>query len=281
MSDNFDLRKYLVESKATINSKLIAEALDLGDVAFGELPDMVDLQGADEEEDTPAESKLLSTLLTWVIGDDNQAASTAELGSRLMQHKSDLFKLKRKFPEVFAVPAGYAFRGTRIDSSPGNIYNLLKQSKQIYIYSKGISSSIVVPYNYKPKSPVQSWSTELETAADFNQIANDYEWTQTCVLVAKIDDSFLMNPKAMDIIAREDRDLDEGETLHFGQDINTYLDINSANPNPLFAILYEVLEDKPTGTYSDKESDFVETVHEHPNFNSRCTVISSFDQLPW
>jgi len=283
--DNFDLKKYLVENKATIASRLITEDLDLGNVAFGENPAFIKLQGADaEEKNTEEEAWLQATLHDWfTLGDyfgDDPNGRTERLAKLLMQYKGDLFKLKSQYPNVFMQPTNhyekYVYRGTSVAPDEQTIYRIIKASPQVYVGFQSDAPVVVVPFLYKPRSPVQSWAIDSAVAYRYAELYNpDIQ----AILIAKTDnDSFWMNPASATIFSG----FEEEETLHFGQELKTYVQFEEfeGDGELLTSMLYDILNDDPLGTSADEGID-VDMVFEHPDFYSKFKDFEDYDQLPW
>tara|TARA_R110000823_G_scaffold249800_4_gene373050 strand:- start:849 stop:1685 length:837 start_codon:yes stop_codon:yes gene_type:complete len=278
MVDNFDLKKYLVENKATMASRFIIEDLDLGNVAFGENPAFVKLQGADvEEKNTEQESWLQATLQDWfTLGDysgDDANARTERLAKLLMQYKGDLFKLKSKYPNVFMQPnqQKYVYRGTSVAPDEESVYRIIKESPEVYVAESG---EVLVPFLYKPKSLVQSWAIDSQVALQYAEMYNE---DIQAMLIAKTDDSFWMNPASATIFSG----FEEEETLHFGQELKTYVEFGEYGMSEsLMSILYDILNNDPLGTSADEGID-VDMVFEHPDFNAKFKEFDGYSQLPW
>lgn len=265
-----------------IRLKKLLEDIPMGDVAFGESPHLAKFQGKPEEDNTEAENALYKLLKQWFEGNTWEVGRQGEysgyMSDKFLDIKSDLFKLKTKFPKVFDPgDTKYAFRGSsKTDNSQDAVYNLINNSKTIYIVEKHDfrfpEPIIAIPYSYKPMSAVQSWSSVQSVAIGFASPGS-----RTLSLVTKVDDSFIMSPFASNEISG----LRESEILHFGKDIDTFLLISSYNADNVFNILYEVLEGLPSGALNDSDEDMVDAVLKHENFNTRCKLVSNYDSLPW
>lgn len=265
-----------------IRLKKLLEDIPMGDVAFGENPYVAKFQNKSEEDNTEAETALYVLLRRWFEGNTWEVGRQGEysgyMSDKFLNIKSDLFKLKTEFPKVFDPgDIKYVYRGSaKTDNSQNAIYNLLNDSKTIYIVEKhdlqDSNPIIAIPYSYKPKSAVQSWSSVHSVATGFASTG-----LRTLSFVTKVDDSFIMNPLASNEIS----DLREYEVLHFGKDIDTFLLITSYNPDNTFTILYEILEGLHSGALEDSDEDMVDAVLKHKNFNTRCKLVSNYDNLPW
>lgn len=263
-----------------IRLKKLLEDIPMGDVAFGESPRMAKYQNASEENNTQAEAELYNLLKRWFEGNPGAIGAQGEYSGRLSQEfekiKTDLFKLKKKFPKVFDTPDTYGFRGTSISDSYEYVYELIKNSPDVFVVANHgkhfLGPVIAIPYEYKPKSPVQSWSsieTVAETFADGGR--------RKLILITKVDDSFIMNPRA----SNELSDLRESEMLHFGKDIKTYLVISSYNVDNIFQILYEILEGYKPNALQDSDVDLYDLAVKHKDYKTKFTPIDSYDNLPW
>ena len=177
---------------------------------------------------------------------------------------------------MFDTPDTYGFRGTSISDSYEYVYELIKNSPDVFVVANHgkhfLGPVIAIPYEYKPKSPVQSWSsieTVAETFADGG--------LRKLILITKVDDSFIMNPRA----SNELSDLRESEMLHFGKDIKTYLVISSYNVDNIFQILYEILEGYKPNALQDSDVDLYDLAVKHKDYKTKFTPIDSYDNLPW
>jgi hypothetical protein len=264
-----------------IRLKKLLEDIPMGNVAFGDRDDLAKFQNAPTEDNTFAEDGLKKLLIKWFGGTPgavgSQGSWSGMIGNELYNLKSDLLKLKKQFPKVFDPGATkFAFRGTNIPNMHTDVYNYIKAAEQIYIVENHdqLSSEpvIVIPYSYKPKSPVQSWSAKETIAKTFSDTG-----LRNLILISKVDNTFLMNPEASNLLSG----LRESEMLHFGKDINAFLVIGSVNADNTFVILYEILEGLPARALEDSDEYMVKACFEHENFKNICKVIPSYDALPW
>ena len=264
-----------------IRLKKLLEDIPMGSVAFGDRANLAKLQNAPTEDNTDAEDELKKLLIYWFSGTPGAVGTQGEwsghLSTKLIDIKSDLFKLKKQFPKVFDTSnTKFAFRGTNIPNTHEDVYTYLKEAKQIYIVSNhGKLTSepvIVIPYTYKPKSPVQSWSSVETVAETFSNTG-----LRKLVVISKVDDSFIMNPAASNLLSG----LRESEMLHFGKDITTYLVISSVNADNAYVILYEVIAGYKPRALQDSDENMMLAVAKHENFKKMCTVVSDYDSLPW
>jgi hypothetical protein len=264
-----------------IRLKKLLEDIPMGSVAFGDRDDLAKFQNAPAEDNTVAEDGLKKLLIKWFGGSPGPVGSQGSwsklIGTELDNLKLDLFKLKKEFPKVFDPgTTKFAFRGTSVPNMYTDVYNYLKAAKNIYIAESHdqLSSDpvIVIPYTYKPKSPVQSWSAKETIAKTFSE-----HGLRNLILVSKVDNSFIMNPEASNLLSG----LRESEMLHFGKDITTYLVISSVNADNAFVILYEILEGLPPNALQDSDEDMIKACYTHKNFKKMCKVIPNYDSLPW
>ena len=187
-----------------IRLKKLLEDIPMGNVAFGENPKVASFQHAETETNTEAEQELYNLLQKWFGGASNgtQGNWTARMSNELTDIKSDLFKLKKQFPNVFDVPDNIkiAYRGSNIDNETRNVYDYLTNNSTVYIVNRHDrhygGPVLVVPYVYAPSSNVQSW-TSVETMAETFAPTGIFK----LVLVTKVDDSFLTNPAASNVIS--------------------------------------------------------------------------------
>jgi hypothetical protein len=264
-----------------IRLKKLLEDIPMGTVAFGEDPEMAKYQNAPEEDNTAAETGLRKLLIKWYGGTPGATGTQGQwsgmISNELYDIKSDLLKLKKQFPKVFGTgDSKFAFRGSNTPNDYPDVYNLLKDASQIYIIEKHgkIHSEpvIAIPYTYKPKSLVQSWSATETVAETF---AN---WgPRKIIMMTNVDDTFIMNPEVSNLlsVARE------SEMLHFGNDINCFLVISSNEADNIFAVLYEIVAGYKVGALYDSDEDMVKACFEHENFKNVCKVVSDYNALPW
>lgn len=265
-----------------IRLKKLLEDIPMGNVAFGESPRMADYQDAPRENNTEAENELKKLLVRWFGGTPGPVGSQGEfsgmIGNELYNLKSDLLKLKKEFPKVFDVPSNFkvAFRGTSIDNSYETVYDYMKSADLVYVvqnHGRYYSDPVfVIPYDYKPKSNVQSWSIRESVAETFAETG-----TFKLVLVTDINDLFVLNPAASNILSN----IPESETLHFGKDLKTYLSVGTGATRML-QLMYEVVVGyKPGSLDDDDTTNFYDALFDHPNFKTKCKVVPNYDSLPW
>lgn len=265
-----------------IRLKKLLEDIPMGNVAFGDRPDMAKFQNASTEDNTEAEDKLKKLLIKWFGGNDGaiggQGSFTGRISNELTDIKSDLFKLKQEFPNVFDVPNNIkiAYRGSNIDNETRHVYDYLTNNNTVYIVNRHDrhygEPVVVIPYVYAPSSNVQSWSS-VESVAETFAPTGIFK----LVLVTKVDDSFLMNPAVSNILSG----LRESEILHFGKNIKTYLSIGSYHGR-LFQTVYEVLKGYHMGALNDDdETNFTKKVMSEYKSNPKFKVIDSYEDLPW
>ena len=263
-----------------IRLKKLLEDIPLGNVAFGENPKAAKFQNAETETNTTAEQELYKLLQKWFAGpvSGTQGNFTGRISNELTDLRSDLFKLKQEFPNVFDVPDNIkiAYRGSNIDNETRHIYDYLTNNSTVYIVNRHGrhygEPVIVVPYIYAPSSNVQSGTSE-QTVAETIAPTGIFK----LVLVTKVDDSFLMNPAFSNVISN----LRESEMLHFGKNIKTYLSIGSYHGR-LFQTAYEVLKGYHMGALNDDdETNFTEKVMSEYKSNPKFKVVDSYEKLPW
>jgi hypothetical protein len=181
---------------------------DLGKVVFGgpkDEPEFAKMQGAKpgSEPNTPEEQKLLKALKAWVV--------SPKLGVKDLENLSKLIKVAaEKYPKILKpkTPNGTPlFRGLK-NASP-EIIDLVKQSKpEDWVYNKGMYL-LKNPINYTPRSQVQSWTTDRQTASGV--------FGPEGLLITRQSDEFYFNQDIFHKLYGQRED----EVLHFGVKYDT------------------------------------------------------------
>lgn len=213
------LKDILNETDAEVKSTF-------GNTAFGDTSSsnirgqkFLNLQGkkGQPEINTKLEAEIMSVLVGWT-------SRTNTLRADYLMSKEQLFRKAAKvFPMIFKpeTPNGTdLYRGLKYTQNK-TIENSLKGTKP-KDYKKvkhGMNTyySYVKPINYEPHMSVQSWTSNVESAAHFGDSA---------ILTTKQDDDFLFNQIAMSIFYGRGM---ENEILHFGKSYK----------NPVFIMVEE------------------------------------------
>jgi hypothetical protein len=165
-----------------------------------------ELQGTKEyEDDNIIESSILRQLRNWTFSSDNS--------NEIYLRKNLYKKLKKEYPKIFKPNFnGLVYRGLSTFLSsikfPKNVelkdFVKIKRTSfyenDYYLYK--------LPIEFKERKNVASWTTSFKVAS--TKFGGDV------VLVTKIDDEFIMNPKLMnEIYGSSDK---EDEVLHLGKE---------------------------------------------------------------
>lgn len=193
----------LTEKKMSDN---VTATKPLGNIVFADPDDdpaLAKLQGfkPKSEPNTPFESELYDALNDWT-------SMPSYSMKFLTKAKDKLFQLKKKYPIIFKpnVPNGTVmYRGvgdiskaTLSQLRSSKIQDWTRLKEDYWLYKKAI--------DYKPRSPIQSWTYDHRTGQDF---ANEG------MLVTNLTDTeFLINSKVLKIFFVSD----EKEILHFGKE---------------------------------------------------------------
>lgn len=138
------------------------------------------------EKDTEVEKKLFEAVSDFLW------ESTPRNKEKAYQALKQLSALKKYFPHDLVPKAKTVYRGTKVD---GKVYKLihkfpLKRGEEWY----------KIPYTYKPKSKIQSWTTNKSVAERFS-INFHKTKSLSAILSTTVDDSFIMNSGLMNIIS--------------------------------------------------------------------------------
>jgi len=200
--EDFNLKKFLVENKLTINSRVINEEGIFGDTAFADKndpPQYAKAQGKEpgSEPDTKEEKRLLDALESWL------EASWQGDGEVIKGYKKLMPQLKQEYPQIFAPlkpNVTVVYRGlstvneyleTLIENSSPSDWKQVEEGW--WIYKK--------PVKPRSTSDLQSYTYDLERAKLFGE--------NNAILITKQDNSFFMNSEVYNPV--------EQEVLHFGR----------------------------------------------------------------
>jgi hypothetical protein len=194
-----------------LNEDMPSDVKDaFGKIPFGGTPAIAKLTtgNTDEtEEDTPFEDELIKILRSWV------GTSSASRASKLYSKYPLLKKAMTYFPNVLKPRTP---NGTTVYRGLGNTQLLDSKTlgsmsstnfSQLHVYGMTLYR-YNTPIDYKPRSDVQSWASNLGNALVFAH--GDYG---NMVLETKQNDEFLFSQKLMKILMGDDED----ELLHFGK----------------------------------------------------------------
>jgi hypothetical protein len=200
--ENFNLKKFLVENKLTINSRMLSEEGIFGDVAFGgkdDAPVYAKAQGKEpgSEPNTKDEQKLLDALEEWLESFFGYGEGT------ILRFKKEMPLLKQQYPQIFQPqkPDGtLVYRG--LSSINDYLQDIVDNSttsdwKQAgegwWIYKK--------PVKPRSNNNLQSYSYSIDKAKLFGE--------NNGLLVTKQDENFFMNSDVYNPL--------EQEILHYGR----------------------------------------------------------------
>jgi hypothetical protein len=167
----------------------------VGNVLFGQSPQVAQLQGKRPEPNTDFEDDLYKHLRSWTTTSTDSSSATVLSSVKELQY------LARYFPKILQPPMGSeAFRGTSVHL--GLIGPWIKKNPRYEAYSGGFLR-FTTPFPYKPRRAVSSWSTAFYFASFFQ---GNYENPANIPVVfqTQVDNSFIMNPKATNLIFKGD-----------------------------------------------------------------------------
>ncbi len=205
------------------NNSLTKEGKIFGDLLFGELEE---LYGKEYEKDMPKEKKLFDDLMDFIRGDYIDLPKSTALISTLKK----LMKLKDVYPKVLKkLDSELLYRGNKkIDD---DTLNAFKKDSKYPIEQQGNYKFIIVPYIYKPHSPVQSWTSNFQVAQMFGIKS---------IIRAKIPAKELVfNELFLNILSNFSAVGDEDEVIRVGNNIKCEL-----------MVLVDLTEDIPLDWYT-------------------------------
>ena len=203
---------------------------DIENITNGDIEDVFlgDIKNSDEP-DTKTEKEIFKILQNFFrppidsIDPDDRNTSMSQFNrSMALYVLQQLEKLKEKYPNDLIPPHGAAYRGTSLKNKEQatQITRYLMSQKTIPnghspLTGQSITGYTPLPFTYKPISPIQSWTTKIETAGFFSSDMeyNDMDGRIPCVIEVKIDDSFIMNPEITNKIG-----FDENEVVRISKD---------------------------------------------------------------
>ena len=153
---------------------------DFEDVLFGELKD-------DPERDTNIEGEIFDTIYDFI---EDPTKNNKEQALRSLTYLS---KFKDIFPDDLVPDTKEVYRGTIM--RPRTIIKNFLSTKYV---NRDSNNYFEFPYVYEAKSPIQSWSTKYSTSSGFSKIT---PLEIPVVIIAKVDDSFIMNSNVTNLIS--------------------------------------------------------------------------------
>lgn len=180
---------------------------DIEQVLFGNLK-------KNKEKDTDVENDLLQKIrsFVWSHHPTNKANAFKVLNR--------LKTIKKYYPDDLIPKAKTVYRGTYVSKIT---YEL--------VYKKSLTSRkewISLQYTYQPKSKIQSWTTNRDIAESFVRISK-MDWDEySAILQAKVDNSFIMNSKLMNLISQDVLGEKEDEIIRINaKPINVIIQVRS------------------------------------------------------
>ena len=216
-----------MRSMLNLDEKAVPKAIQqqVGNVLFGSNPQIAGIQNKKPESNTPLETQILKNLKGWTQSSTDQSAA------KIISTVADLVKLKQYFPEVLNPPYGKSvYRGTSIKLPALSAW--LKQNPNFEKIGDGAYLKFKTPYPYKPTRDVSSWTASLFFSTSFRGKEFESAINVGVVFETKVDDTFIMNPKVMNIIFKHTQgDLgfeqeairDEDEVIKFDSNGDYYL----------------------------------------------------------
>lgn len=193
----------------------------VGDVLFGSNPIIAKIQNKPVEKNTSYEDELVDKIKDWTF----QSTEKSEGG--VVSTIADLIKLKKYFPEVLNPPYGEkVYRGTSVKLP--ELSRFIKENPEHDVLDSG-AVRFKAPYPYTPKREVSSWSASLFLASSFQGKSFESVVNVPVVFETVVDDTFIMNPKVMNIIFKstggvhQDFIRDEDEIMKYNPSGTYYL----------------------------------------------------------
>lgn len=205
-----------------------------GDVLFGSNPKLATLQNKKPERNTSTEEKLYVGLRKWF------KMATDENASFIQSQLNDILALEDDFPQILQPPYGKnAYRGTSLEFKDLKkwIEDNTRNRKLIEI-GNDHCFTFTKPYPYTPKRQVTSWTLDPDIAKRFE--GGNFQANKIPVIFqTKIDDSFILNPEAADVmfassVGQIDPSLEQ-ETFKFNPKGVYYLIITQDNYNDMYS----------------------------------------------
>lgn len=199
----------MIKLKSILLEKLPADLKkDIGNVLFGEDPDIADLQSQDTESNTKWENSVYKKIKSWT---DTSDKSTADF---FLKNKDKFEALRKEFPEIIAPPVGdFVYRGSKLKvSSLKKALPLLTISDVDYIGYNASNSRFgkvaffaINNFPYKPHLSAQSWTLNSFTAREFGSETHPKDRIQV-IYKTKVNNEFVFNPEFMNIVYGDKED---------------------------------------------------------------------------
>jgi hypothetical protein len=185
---------------------------DIEDVMFGNLK-------KNRERDTDIEHQLFLDIKNFI------ASATPSSKGTAVSSLSDLRHLKSQYPDDLTPNANVVFRGTQFKQS---VYDSLLEKIDLNKSLKWIT----LPFNYAPRSNIQSWTTSKKMAGKFacQGQAHDVDdhhapmskyWISSepfpAIIEARVDESFILSTKLTSKIAMAMHGHNEREIIRIDQ----------------------------------------------------------------
>lgn len=180
--------------------KILKESINVGDVLFGEDPDILKFTNNKYEENTKLEDKIFKSIKDYVIYFSNK--------TDLNKYFDELNKIKNKFPEILKPTTDIIYRGFMLDADvvlPIINKNGIKIfNDKYYILKKEI--------NYVSHQTLSSWTAKFNIAEKFARNMPD---SSAIKIIAETttDNDFLFNPAFLNLINKKVETVKEFEII--------------------------------------------------------------------
>ena len=210
----------MIKLKSLLLEKLPADLKkDVGNVLFGQTPDVAALQKRDMEPNTKWENSVFEKIQSWT---DESDKSTADF---FLKNKDKFEILRKEFPEIIDPPVNEsAYRGTTLEVA--TLRKALPTLAAPKFDSFGDGYFVVENIIYKPHLPAQSWSTNKYAARDFGNPDSPTDLVQV-IYKTKVNNEFVFNPEFMNIVYG----MKEDEVVRVGNEGKFTALINAKNLN--------------------------------------------------
>ena len=202
-------QQILKEVKALYEALPPAIQKKVGNVLFGDDPDLTKLQKAPEEPvepDTPWEGKMYVVINNWLSSSDSSTAKYFAKNKELLQ------TLAKEFPRVLQPPIGkMVYRGTSIKTDSLRFAFMKKQYTIVKVGGREVFR--FKNLKYSPIRNSQSWTIDPKVAFKFEGNANNEDSVRV-VYATKINKDFIFTPELLRIIF--DGPTSEEETIRVG-----------------------------------------------------------------
>ena len=202
-------QQILKEVKALYEALPPAIQKKVGNVLFGDDPDLTKLQKAPEEPvepDTPWEGKMYVVISNWLSSSDSSTAKYFAKNKELLQ------TLAKEFPKVLQPPIGkMVYRGTSIKTDSLRFAFMKKQYTIVKVGGREVFR--FKNLKYSPIRNSQSWTIDPKVAFKFEGNANNEDSVRV-VYATKINKDFIFTPELLRIIF--DGPTSEEETIRVG-----------------------------------------------------------------